>query len=68
MAKSSTADAAGVATVRLHHESAAACSYDGRVYQADANGDVVVPLDAAAALAAHGFTVAPGRKPPETKE
>ncbi|HEY1257773.1 MAG TPA: hypothetical protein VGF34_00880 [Stellaceae bacterium] len=41
--------------VRLHHEEALACSYGGRQYPSDANGDVLVPAQAVADLAAHGY-------------
>jgi hypothetical protein len=47
--------------VRLHHDDAAACSYGGRTYRADGNGDIVVPALALEMLAGHGFTVAPKR-------
>ncbi len=45
--------------VRLHHGDAAGCSYAGRQYPSDANGDVLVPAQAAADLMAHGFVAAP---------
>ncbi len=41
--------------VRLHHDDAGGCSYAGRQYPSDETGDVLVPPEAAAALAAHGF-------------
>ena len=41
--------------IRLHHCEAAGCSYGGRHYPNDANGDVIVPAAAAMALLAHGF-------------
>lgn len=41
--------------VRLHHAEAVGCCFHGRSYQADENGDVVVPAEAAAELMAHGF-------------
>ncbi|HEY3910383.1 MAG TPA: hypothetical protein VGM07_10870 [Stellaceae bacterium] len=45
--------------VRLHHGDAAGCSYAGRQYPSDENGDVLVPAPAAADLMAHGFVPAP---------
>jgi hypothetical protein len=61
MAKSTAAigdgDAGGL--VRLHHDDASACSWDGAEYQIDATGDVVVPRAAVAALRAHGFVPVP---------
>ena len=45
--------------VRLHHDDAAGCSYAGRQYPSDENGDVLVPAEAAAELLAHGFVPAP---------
>ena len=39
----------------LHHDDAAECSYAGRQYLGDSNGDVLVPAEAAAELLAHGF-------------
>jgi hypothetical protein len=44
---------AGVLT--LHHDDAAGCSYAGRQYLGDSNGDVLVPAEAACELLAHGF-------------
>ena len=41
--------------VRLHHDDAGGCSYAGSEYPSDENGDVLVPPEAAAELAAHGF-------------
>ena len=41
--------------LKLHHENAAGCSYLGRQYLGDKNGDVVVPAEAASELTAHGF-------------
>jgi hypothetical protein len=41
--------------VKLHHDEAAGCSYRGRQYHGDHNGDVLVPAEAAAELLAHGF-------------
>ncbi|HXC12695.1 MAG TPA: hypothetical protein VNV39_07615 [Stellaceae bacterium] len=43
------------ALVRLHHDTAGACSYDGSQYRADKNGDFLVPAEAVADLTAHGF-------------
>ena len=42
-------------TVRLRRDDAIGCCYGGRQYTADANGDVLVPAEAAAELLAHGF-------------
>ena len=39
----------------LHHDDAAGCSYAGRQYPADSNGNVLVPAEAASELFAHGF-------------
>jgi hypothetical protein len=44
---------AGVLT--LHHDHAAGCSYAGRQFLSDSNGDVRVPAEAASELLAHGF-------------
>jgi hypothetical protein len=41
--------------LKLHHDDAAGCSYAGRQYWGDANGDVLVPAEAASELLAHGF-------------
>ena len=41
--------------VWLHHDDAGGCSYAGSEYSSDENGDVLVPPEAAAELAAHGF-------------
>jgi hypothetical protein len=45
--------------VRMHHHEAAGCSYAGRGYSSDENGDVLVPAKAAAELFAHGFVPVP---------
>lgn len=45
--------------VKLHHDNAAGCSYDGRQYPGDENGDVLVPAAAASELLAHGFALVP---------
>lgn len=47
--------------MRLHHDDAAGCSYAGRNYPSDQNGDVLVPAEAAADLMAHGFVPVPER-------
>ena len=39
----------------LHHDDAAGCSYAGRQYLGDSNGNVLVPAEAASELSAHGF-------------
>jgi hypothetical protein len=44
---------AGVLT--LHHDDGAGCSYAGRQFLSDSNGDVRVPAEAASELSAHGF-------------
>jgi hypothetical protein len=54
--------------VRLHHEDAAGCCYDGRRYLGDANGEVRVPAEAVLELQAHGFVpvlpaVSPSKSP-----
>jgi|HubBroStandDraft_4_1064222.scaffolds.fasta_scaffold716981_2 hypothetical protein len=61
MAKSTaaTADDDTPGLVRLHHDDASACSWEGTEYQVDANGDVVVPQTAVAALRSHGFVPVP---------
>jgi hypothetical protein len=41
--------------VRLHHDDAGGCSYAGCEYPSDESGNVLVPPEAAAVLAAHGF-------------
>ena len=53
-------------SIRLHHDSAGACSYGGRQYQGDADGDVLVPAPAAAELMAHGYVLVlqTGETPP----
>jgi hypothetical protein len=45
--------------VRLRHEKACSCSYDGHAYICDERGEILVPAAAAAALAAHGFIAVP---------
>jgi hypothetical protein len=44
-----------VGALKLHHDDAAGCSYAGRQYLGDANGDVLMPAEAAFELLAHGF-------------
>jgi hypothetical protein len=39
----------------LHHGDAAGCSYAGRRFFADSNGNVLAPAEAASELSAHGF-------------
>ena len=56
------APAAAPVMVKLHHDSAAACSYDGRLYEADGNGDVFVPSAAIGALVGHGYSIAPDQQ------
>ena len=43
------------AAMRLRHPEARSCSYDGRVFTADEDGVVTVPIEAVAALKDHGF-------------
>jgi len=50
------------AMVRLRHPDARACSWNGDIYNADAEGVVTVPAAAAEPLAAHGFTAADAAK------
>src|SRR5487761_1794369 len=45
--------------VRLHHDDAGRCSYAGSEYSSDDRGDVLVPPEAAAELAVHGFVPVP---------
>jgi hypothetical protein len=45
--------------VRLHHDTAAGCSYGGDAYWSDDNGDVLVPAEAVADLLGHGFVPVP---------
>ncbi len=44
--------------VRVRHNTAVACSYDGNEYRATAAGDFLVPAAAVMELMAHGFTPA----------
>lgn len=44
--------------IPLHHDDAVGCSYAGRGYPVDQNGDVLVPAQAARDLIAHGFVPA----------
>ena len=46
-------------TVRIRHDTARSYSFAGQVFEADADGEIVVPAEAAVALGAHGFTAAP---------
>jgi hypothetical protein len=48
-------NAISAGTLTLHHDDAAGCSYAGRQYLGDSNGDVLVPAEAASELFAHGF-------------
>jgi hypothetical protein len=48
-------DAISAGVLTLHHEDASGCSYAGRQFLSDSNGDVRVPAEAAAELLAHGF-------------
>jgi hypothetical protein len=44
-----------VEMIKLHHDNAAGCSYGGRYYPGDENGDVLVPAEAVPELVAHGY-------------
>ena len=44
-----------VGVLTLHHDDAAGCSYAGRRFLGDSNGNVLVPAEAASELSAHGF-------------
>ena len=59
IAEAQSTDADPTPLVRLHHDDAGGCSYAGSEYPSDENGDVLVPPEAAAELAAHGFVPAP---------
>ena len=48
-------NAISAGALTLHHDDAAGCSYAGRQYLGDLNGDVHVPAEAASELLAHGF-------------
>ena len=48
-------DANSAGPLKLHHDDASGCSYAGRQYLGDANGDVLVPAEASSELLAHGF-------------
>ena len=48
-------NAISAGALALHHDDGKGCSYAGRRYLADANGDVLVPAEAASELFAHGF-------------
>jgi hypothetical protein len=48
-------NAVSAGALTLHHEDAAGCSYAGRRYLGDSNGDVLVPAEAVSELLAHGF-------------
>lgn len=53
--------------LRLHHGESAGCSYGGRRYPGDENGDVLVPAEAAYELSAHGFLPSPRGELPASK-
>lgn len=48
-------DASSAGALNLHHDDASGCSYAGRQYLGDENGDVLVPAEAGSELSAHGF-------------
>jgi hypothetical protein len=48
-------DVVSAGILKLHHDGAAGCSYGGRRYLGDENGDVLVPAEAASELLARGF-------------
>ena len=50
-------NAISVGALTLHHDDAAGCSYAGRQYLGDSNGDVLMPAEAACELSAHGFVL-----------
>lgn len=52
---SSRPDAVSSGALKLHHSGSSGCSYLGRQYLVDANGNVLVPAEAAGELLAHGF-------------
>jgi hypothetical protein len=54
-------------TVKVCHDDASVCSYRGRQYPGDENGDFAVPAEAAGELLAHGFVPALLTLPPELR-
>jgi hypothetical protein len=48
-------NAISAGALMLHHDDAAGCSYAGRQYLGDSNGDVLVPAEAVSELLPHGF-------------
>jgi len=54
-AQETSSEVVSIGVLKLHHENAAGCSYLGRQYLGDKNGDVLVPAKAASELIAHGF-------------
>jgi hypothetical protein len=56
-----------VGTVRVCHDNALVCSYRGRQYLGNENGDFVVPAEAAVELSAHGFVPALRRFPSDLR-
>jgi hypothetical protein len=64
MAKSTRAGAARPSLVALRHREGAGCSWRGREFPPDAEGVVLVPQEAAAELAAHGFAAVGGEAGP----
>jgi hypothetical protein len=55
VAKSERPPAAPAGMVRMRHPEGVGCSFAGQVYEPDEDGVVLVPAEAVAALAAHGF-------------
>jgi hypothetical protein len=51
--------------MKLYHENATGCSYDGVNYDPDVTGAFDVPEEAVADLASHGFTTDPGTEAAE---
>ena len=48
-------NAISAGALTLHHDDATGCSYAGRQYLGDSNGNVLMPAEAASELSAHGF-------------
>lgn len=55
MAKSTRAGTARPSLVALRHREGVGCGWRGREFPPDAEGNVLVPQEAVAELAAHGF-------------
>ncbi len=48
-------NAISAGALTLHNDDATGCSYAGRQYLGDSNGNVLMPAEAASELSAHGF-------------